>query len=79
MVNRILVVDAPREAQIQRTIARDKISRQQAETIIDSQVDRETRLKAADDILENDSDPASLFSQVDVLHNEYLHLAQANK
>ena len=79
MVDRILVVDSPREAQIQRTITRDKTSRQQVEAIIDSQVDRETRLAAADDILENDSDLASLYSQVDILHEEYLHLAQANK
>jgi dephospho-CoA kinase len=79
MVDRILVVDSPREAQVQRTITRDKTSRQQVEAIIDSQVDRETRLAAADDILENDSDLASLYSQVDILHEEYLHLAQANK
>jgi dephospho-CoA kinase len=79
MVDRILVVDSPREAQAQRTITRDKTSRQQVEAIIDSQADRETRLAAADDILENDSDLASLYSQVDILHEEYLHLAQANK
>ena len=79
MVDRILVVDSPREAQVQRTITRDKTSRQQVEAIIDSQADRETRLAAADDILENDSDLASLYSQVDILHEEYLHLAQANK
>lgn len=79
MVDRILVVDSSRELQIQRTISRDGASRQQVEAIIDSQIDRDIRLAAADDILENTSDIASLFGQVKILHEKYLHLAQADK
>jgi dephospho-CoA kinase len=79
MVDRILVVDSPRELQIQRTMARDGTTRQQVEAIIDSQVDRKTRLAAANDILENTSDIAYLFEQVNILNEKYLNLARADK
>lgn len=77
LVQRILVVDTPRELQIQRTIARDGISKEQAESIIDSQIDRETRLAAADDILENSEDMTSLQGKVDDLHRKYMLQAQS--
>lgn len=76
MVQRILVIDAPRELQIQRTIERDTASVEQVEAIINSQTDRETRLAAADDILENHGDISSLHQQIDELHKKYLSLSQ---
>jgi dephospho-CoA kinase len=78
MVNRILVIDIPRELQIKRTMKRDSISKSQVETIIDSQIDRESRLAAADDLLTNMGSKASLLKQVKDLHNQYLKLAQLN-
>ena len=78
MVQRILVIDTPRDLQIQRTTERDTASEEQVEAIINSQTDRETRLAAADDILENHGDIASLHRQIDVLHNKYLALSRAD-
>ncbi len=75
LVQRILVVDAPREAQIARTVARDGVSRQQAEAILDSQIDRDARLRAADDVIHNDGDLATLEEQVEALHRRYCRLA----
>lgn len=79
LVDRILVVDTSRTLQIERTMNRDGISREQVEAIIDSQVNREARLSAANDILDNSSDPASLFEQVEILHEKYLHLGKTDK
>ena len=72
---RVLVVDTSPETQLQRTMARDGITRPQAEAIIASQLDRETRLQAADDVIHNAGDLATLQTQVKALHRRYCQLA----
>jgi len=78
LVQRVLVVDAPREAQITRTVTRDGVPRQQAEAILDSQLDRDARLRAADDVIRNDGDLAALQQQVEALHRHYTRLAKSS-
>src|SRR5690606_34053296 len=75
LVDRILVVDAPVEVQLPRPMARDGSTRAEAQAIIDAQVDRETRLARADDIIDNSGDLASTRAQVEALHRRYLQLA----
>ena len=75
LVDRILVVDATRDQQITRASRRDGISREEIEAIIDSQADRVSRLAAADDVISNEADPASLHSQVEQLDRYYRQLA----
>ena len=75
LVDRILVVDAPVEVQLARLMARDGSTRAEAQAIIDAQVDRETRLARADDIIDNSGDLASTRAQVEALHRRYLQLA----
>jgi dephospho-CoA kinase len=75
MVQRILVIDIPRELQIKRTMKRDDISKNQVETIINAQIDRDDRLAAADDLLTNMGSKASLLKQIKALHKQYLKLA----
>lgn len=72
---RILVVDVDRDTQLERTLARDGISRQQAENILAAQATREQRLAYADDIIDNSRCPSELASQVAGLHRHYLELA----
>ena len=72
LVQRVLVIDLPRELQIQRTMERDGIPTNQVETIINAQIDRNGRLAAADDVLTNTGDKSSLLEQVDILHEQYL-------
>ena len=78
MVQRILVIDVPRDLQIKRTMKRDGISKSQVETIINTQIDRDSRLAAADDLLTNMGSKASLLKQVNDLHKQYLELAERN-
>ncbi len=76
LVQRVLVVDAPSETQIQRTTARDGITRRQAKAIIASQIGRNARLQAADDVIHNEADLAALQEQVETLHRHYCQLAK---
>ncbi|MCI3943721.1 dephospho-CoA kinase [Pseudomonas syringae] len=74
MVNRLLVIDVPQQVQIERTMLRDSSSQEQVEAILKVQIQREDRLRYADDILVNDRDHAWLTSEVERLHHFYLTL-----
>ena len=75
MVQRVLVIDLPRELQLQRTMNRDGTPEDEIEAIINAQIDRDSRLSAADDVLVNTGDKTSLLEQVDALHQQYLQQA----
>jgi len=74
-IDRVLVVDVSEEAQIQRVIARDQISRKQAQSILRAQISRQQRLALADDIVENSGSLNELKDKVEELHRKYLGLA----
>ena len=73
--DRVLVVDVPKETQIERTMLRDRVSRQHAEHILAAQATREQRLAVADDVIENMGPPDAVASDVARLHEKYLMLA----
>jgi dephospho-CoA kinase len=75
-VDRVLVVDCDEELQIRRLLARDGSNRAQAQAILDAQVSRAARLKAADDVIANEADMSAVQAQVASLHARYLELAQ---
>jgi dephospho-CoA kinase len=74
--DRVLVVDCPEEAQLQRLQARDGSSREQAEEILAAQVSREERLEVAHDVIENTGTLEDLQGFVQTLHRNYELLAQ---
>jgi dephospho-CoA kinase len=75
LVDRILVVDAPETAQLERLMRRDAIPRAEALEMLRAQVDRATRLKAAHDVIDNSGTPETTRRQVESLHRRYLDLA----
>ncbi|MBT8048822.1 MAG: dephospho-CoA kinase [Xanthomonadales bacterium] len=77
-IDRVLVVDVSEELQIERVMARDRISRDQASAILNSQASRETRLALADDIIENSGKRSELPEKVKSLHEKYLSLSQSS-
>lgn len=77
LVDRILVVDCPREQQLSRLMQRDQIDTELARSMLDSQVDASTRLQAADDIIDNSVNDGDLDRQVADLHQRYLDLSRA--
>ncbi|MCQ8182780.1 dephospho-CoA kinase [Methylomonas sp. SURF-1] len=77
VVDRILVVDCPQPVQIERVVTRDKLSAEQAQAIVASQMPRLERLARADDVIDNSAGPELLAEQVKSLHNSYIFLATA--
>jgi dephospho-CoA kinase len=72
LVDRVLVVDSPEELQIERVSRRDGTTATAVRQILAAQVDRTTRLNAADDVIENDATEGALFDKVSSLHQRYL-------
>ncbi|MCG7995325.1 MAG: dephospho-CoA kinase [Candidatus Thiodiazotropha taylori] len=77
IAERILVVDCDESLQYQRVSERDNLDESQITQILASQVDRQTRLKGADDIIENNGDLAALTEATERLHQTYLTLSNS--
>lgn len=75
-VDRVLVVDCEEQLQLKRLRAREGSTLEQARAILNAQVSRAARLKAADDVIHNDTDMNAVREQVAALHARYLDLAQ---
>lgn len=73
--DRVLVVDADRETQLARTMARDGSSREQALNILSAQATRHQRLAVADDVIDNSGNLRDIEPAVALLHQRYLELA----
>jgi len=74
--DRILVIDTSVELQIVRSTKRDHCSETLIKKIIHSQVDRQTRLNSADDIINNSETFDSLHQQIEELFRYYLSLLE---
>jgi len=75
-LNRVLVVDCDEELQIRRLQNRDGSTLEQARAILNAQASRNSRLKAAHDVIKNEGDMSAVRDQVEQLHARYLELAQ---
>ena len=74
-VDRVLIVDCDEETQLQRLLARDKETVEQARRILAAQSSRQERLAIADDVIRNDQDLEHARSQVIDLDRLYRRLA----
>jgi dephospho-CoA kinase len=75
LVRRVLVVDCDPEVQVARTMERSSLTREAVAAIMAAQLDRKSRLAAADDRIDNSGDEAALRAQVERLHVTYVQLA----
>ena len=76
-LDRVLVVDVPREVQIQRAMWRDGMDRAAAQRMLAAQTSRSARLALADDVIANDGPIELLDGIVARLHARYARLAGA--
>ncbi|WP_394203988.1 dephospho-CoA kinase [Shewanella waksmanii] len=76
LVNYTLVVDISPQEQMKRVAARDDVSAEQVQRIIDSQASRSDKLSKADDVIDNHGTQSALIQQVDKLHQKYLQIAE---
>ena len=74
-VGRVLVVDSPEELQVSRVRQRSGLPESEVRRIIAAQIQRDKRLAAADDVIDNSGTISALQQQVQKLHETYLKLA----
>ena len=74
-VDRVLLVDAPEELQIQRLMGRDGVSHEQGRASLNAQATRAERLAMTDDVVRNTERLDDLRKVVAGLHAKYLQLA----
>lgn len=77
-IDRVLVIDAPRELQLKRLRKRDGATFRQARAILAAQATRRQRRALANDLLLNDGGRKRLLERVDRLHGSYLGMAQTH-
>lgn len=70
--DRVLVVDCPRETQLQRLLVRDQETPERAEAILAAQATREARLAIASEVIANTGTLDDLDRAVGGLHAQYL-------
>lgn len=74
--DRILVIDTEEDMQIKRSQKRDDSDIEVIKNIMKSQVSRQTRTDAADDIILNTENLDSLNKKVNSLHQQYIKLSK---
>ena len=79
LVDRVLVIDAPEEVQVERLRQRDRISAELAQQMLAAQAPRAQRLEHADDVITNTGTVAELCAAVARLHAFYLDLARSGR
>jgi dephospho-CoA kinase len=77
LLSRVLVVDCDESQQIARVVARSHLTEEEIGRIMRTQLTREKRVSAADDVLANDADIETLRSRVRRLHEKYVAAATA--
>lgn len=77
-IDRILVIDAPEQVQLERLTSRDGATRSEALRALASQAEREQRRAIADDVILNDGSRRELRLKVDEIHRFYLAQAESS-
>ena len=77
LVDRILVIDADEQLQIERASRRDQTNAPQIKAIMQTQISRQERCARANDIIQNQGEVHELDTQVEKLHQLYLELARS--
>ncbi len=78
-IDRVLVIDCEPEKQIERVKQRSHLTEQEIKQIIEAQMPRQTRIKIADDLIENNGSIADLRSKIEKLHQKYIKTCIVSK
>ena len=76
-LDRILVVDCTTGEQISRVADRDQCDESHVKKIINAQIDRDSRLSLADDIITNSGNTSLTKEKVVLLHKKYTELSKS--
>jgi dephospho-CoA kinase len=72
LIDLLVLVDCPKETQIQRVMQRSNLLQEEVERILAAQASREERLKYADVVIENQASLKDLEVEVQNLHQKIL-------
>ncbi len=76
-LNRVLLVIAEFEQQIERVMTRDNSSREQVMAILATQANEAVQRELADDVINNDGSLTDLEKKIEILHQQYVQFANA--
>ena len=76
LIDYLVVVDCPEETQIQRVMHRNNMTRSEVENILNAQTSRDTRLAAADAVIENQNNLDDLKPEALKLHQKILRIQE---
>lgn len=79
LIDRLVVVDCPKETQIKRVMQRSNMTRLEVENILKAQTTREIRLATANVVIENQGSLDDLKSPVFHLHQQLLRIQEASQ
>jgi dephospho-CoA kinase len=79
ITDKILVVDCDENLQIKRAMARSSMSESVVKAMMDAQVDRNVRLKFADEIIVNEGTLAELQEKVVLIHKKLIKTCIVSK
>jgi dephospho-CoA kinase len=73
-LHQVIVVDCTEQQQIARTMQRSMLTETEVRSIMAQQISRHERLRLADAVIQNDSQPNDLRPQVEELHSRLIRL-----
>ncbi len=76
-LDRVLVVDCTVEEQVSRVAQRDQCNENLVKNIINTQIDRDSRLSLADDIIVNSGSITSVKNKIALLNKKYIELSKS--
>lgn len=79
MLQKIIVVDCDEQLQIKRAMQRSQLTADQVKKIMASQVSRSTRLKMADEIIENNGTLGELAERITQIHEKLIKTCIVSK
>lgn len=78
-IDRVLVIDCEEEKQIKRVKQRSQLTEHEIKQIIEAQMPRQSRIKMADDLIENNGSIADLRHKIEKLHQKYIKTCIVSK
>jgi dephospho-CoA kinase len=74
LIDHLVVMDCPKETQIERVMQRSNLTRQEIEGILAAQASREERIGQADTVIKNEGSLSDLAEEVQSLHQKILKI-----
>lgn len=78
-IDRVLVIDCEQEKQIERVKQRSHLTEPEIKQIIEAQMPRQSRIKMADDLIENNGSIADLRHKIENIHQKYIKTCIVSK